>query len=84
MIECMTYRSLEHCGVYEDFQLGYRTEEEAKDWHAKDPLKRAKDFVNEKERSQMDAEIAAAIDAAFTHAKSSPFPRALITEGVSS
>ena len=83
LIECMTYRYFEHCGVSEDFQLGYRTEQEAKEWHARDPLIKAKDFVNEKERSRMDAEIAALIDAAFAHAKSSPFPQTLVTEGIS-
>ena len=84
LIECMTYRYLEHCGVYEDFQLGYRTEQEAKEWHAKDPLKRAGDFVSEKESLRMEAEIAAAIDAAFAYAKSSPFPKMLVTEEVPS
>ena len=80
LIECMTYRYLEHCGVNEDLDLGYRTEQEVKEWHAKDPLKKAKDFVNEKESRRMEEEIAAAIDAAFVHAQSSPFPQILMTE----
>ncbi len=83
LIECMTYRYLEHCGINEDFELGYRTQQEAKDWHARDPLLKAKGFVDEKEILRMDAEIAKTIDAAFTHAKSSEFPTTLVTERAS-
>ena len=54
LIECMTYRYLEHCGINEDLDLGYRTEQEIKDWRAKDPLKRAENFVEEKERKQRE------------------------------
>jgi TPP-dependent pyruvate/acetoin dehydrogenase alpha subunit len=81
LIECMTYRYLEHCGVNGDLYLGYRTEEEVKEWHARDPLLKAACFLSEKEKSQMDTEIKAAIDAAFLYAKASPFPQALVTEG---
>lgn len=80
LIECMTYRYLEHCGVNEDLYLGYRTEAELKEWRQKDPLKKADHFVPPAERSKMDAEIKITIDAAFKYAKSSPFPEVLVTE----
>ena len=76
----MTYRYLEHCGIHEDFELGYRTEQEAKEWHKKDPLKNVEDFVEQKEKTRMEAEIASAIDKAYAYAKASPFPQILITE----
>ncbi len=82
LIECMTYRILEHCGIFGDAQLGYRTEQEISDWRSKDPLLKAKDFVNEKEKAQMEKEISAVIDAAFEYGKSGPFPQTLATEGV--
>ncbi len=81
LIECMTYRYLEHCGVNEDLHLGYRSDREVKEWRAKDPLKKAGVLVNEKEAARMESEIRSAIDAAFAYAKSSPFPRTLVTEG---
>ena len=83
LIECMTYRYLEHCGVHEDLELGYRTEQEIKKWHDNDPLKKAAGFVGEKERRLMESEISAAIDAAFAYAKNSPFPQTLVTEPIS-
>ena len=80
LIECMTYRYLEHCGIFGDTQLGYRTDEEIKKWQANDPLGRAESFVSDKERSSMEEEIKAAIDAAFAHARASSFPKILVTE----
>ncbi len=80
LIECMTYRYLEHCGVNEDLYLGYRSEAELKAWHEKDPLKKAKDLVSDADKTNMDTEIKNAIDAAFKHARSSSFPKHLVTE----
>ena len=80
LIECMTYRYLEHCGVNEDLYLGYRSEAELKIWHAKDPLKKANPLVSDADKTNMDADIKKAIDAAFKHAKSSSFPKNLVTE----
>ena len=83
LIECLTYRYLEHCGINEDLHLGYRSEAELKEWHANDPLKRAESFVTSAEKSKMDAEIKSVIDAAFEYAKASPFPTELVTEEAS-
>ena len=40
--------------------------------------------MTDAERAAMQKEIAAEIDAAFAHAKASPFPTELVTEGISS
>ncbi|MDX2097256.1 MAG: thiamine pyrophosphate-dependent dehydrogenase E1 component subunit alpha [Leptolyngbyaceae cyanobacterium bins.59] len=82
LIEAMTYRIFEHCGVFTDYDLGYRTEEEAKEWQAKGPLEQAKDFVTEAEVAQMSADIEAQISEAFDYARSSPFPSVLFAQGV--
>lgn len=80
LIECLTYRYLEHCGVNEDLYLGYRSEAELKEWRANDPLKRAETFASDAEKNKIEEEIKSAIDAAFDHAKAAPFPTELITE----
>lgn len=80
LIECMTYRLIEHCGVNEDYHLGYRTPDEGDRWKSKDPLLKARDFVSAEENIRMEAEIGARIDAALAFAKSSPFPNELLTE----
>lgn len=38
LVECRTYRWLEHVGVAEDFEAGYRSRAEAERWRARDPL----------------------------------------------
>lgn len=40
-VECMTYRTKEHCGPNNDNELGYRRQEEASWWAHRDPLKLA-------------------------------------------
>jgi len=39
LIECRTYRWLEHVGPYPDYDLGYRSKEELDKWMEKCPLK---------------------------------------------
>ena len=80
LMECMTYRLVEHCGVNEDYHLGYRAPEEGKEWKRRDPLAKASGFVAPEESRQMDAEIAAQLDAALAFAEASPFPSKLIEE----
>ncbi len=80
LIECMTYRMLEHCGVNEDYHLGYRAPEEGSHWRSADPLLRACDFVTAEEGRRMESEIVALLDAAFAFAESSPFPQTLPVE----
>ena len=81
LLEFLTYRIFEHCGINEDHQLGYRTLEEVQQWRARGPLEQARDFVTPAERERMAAEIDARIDEAFAYARSSPFPAYLFAEG---
>ena len=77
LIECKTYRFLEHCGIGEDHDLGYRTLEEVNVWRKKDPLEKGKSWVSVSEMAEMTKKIDAMIDDAFRHAKSSAFPKKL-------
>jgi len=77
LLEFATYRYLEHCGIYEDYELGHRTAEEANRWKAQDPLLKAQDFVTAQERERMETEIRQTIDEAFEFARKSPFPASL-------
>jgi pyruvate dehydrogenase E1 component alpha subunit len=80
LLEFETYRILEHCGINEDHDLGYRTAEEVRAWQARGPLERAKNLVTEEETRRMVAEIEARIDRAFEYARSSPWPTSLVAE----
>jgi TPP-dependent pyruvate/acetoin dehydrogenase alpha subunit len=77
LIECRTYRLLEHCGPNEDLDIGYRTLEEIEHWQAYGALEKARGLVTEAEAQAMREEIEARIDAAFAYARSSPFPTEL-------
>lgn len=81
LLECRTYRFLEHCGTNEDHALGYRTAEEVAQWRARDPLELGKPLVDEVEAEAIVREIEARIDEAFSYARSSPFPAALFPDG---
>lgn len=74
--ECMTYRWKEHVGPNEDYQLGYRTLDEAEPWMANDQVKRLAALVEPAERERIEAEVEAEILAAFAFAEASPFPTA--------
>jgi len=78
LIEFETYRLVEHCGVNEDYDLGYRTLEEIRQWEAKGPLEKGKTLVTETDARRMGAEIDARIDAALEFARSSPWPSSLL------
>lgn len=77
LIECLTYRVFEHCGMNEDHALGYRTKKEIEQWAKKGPLVKAKNLVKPAEAEKMAKEIAGKLDAALEHARSSPFPTSL-------
>ena len=80
LIECRTYRFLEHCGPNTDYDIGYRTVDEVEQWRAKDPLTVAQDLSSPEQTAQMTAEIEARIDAAIAFARSSPYPTELFPE----
>lgn len=73
-LECMTYRWKEHVGPNEDYELGYRTRDEAAPWVANDQVKRLAAMVETAERRRIEAEVEAEIRAAFAFAEAGPFP----------
>ncbi len=72
--EVMTYRWKEHVGPNDDYQLGYRTEEEAEPWMHNDPLRRLAAMIAPAVRERINEEVEAEIHAAFAFAEDSPFP----------
>lgn len=72
--ECMTYRWREHVGPNEDYQLGYRTRDEAQPWMDGDQVPRLAAMVEEDERKRIAAEVEAEVADAFAFAEASPFP----------
>lgn len=81
LIEFHTYRLLEHCGINEDHDLGYRSLEEVNAWRARGPLERARHLVTDADLARMSEEIEAEIDVAFDSARSAPWPTVRFAEG---
>lgn len=81
LLEFHTYRFLEHCGVNEDHDLGYRTREEVEAWRRQDPVERGRALVTAAEMSGMSEEIEEEIDAACVYARSAPWPTFEFVEG---
>ena len=81
LIECLTYRWLEHCGPNDDIDLGYRTEEEVMGWKRKDPIKRLREKlmnenkVSDKLLEKIELEILDKVNDAVRFSKNSPFPK---------
>lgn len=75
-LEVETYRWREHVGPAEDWQLGYRSREEALRWIANDELLRIGAMLQAGARERIEREVLAEIDAAFRFAEESPFPAA--------
>ena len=79
-LEFSTYRWREHCGPFYDNDLGYRTENEFKEWQKLDPLRRFEDFLLENadvadaQIRKMKATQQGLVDRAFEFAEQSPFP----------
>lgn len=80
LIECRTYRWLEHVGPNYDYNLGYRTKRELKDWMKRCPIKIFKKFLLEKglikysEITQFLKKIDMEIKESIIFAKQSNFP----------
>jgi len=81
LIEFHTYRFLEHCGVNEDHDLGYRSYEEVEAWRVQDPVERGRRFATDAEQTRMAGEIEAELDRACDHARSAPWPTSLMLQG---
>lgn len=80
LIECQTYRFLEHCGPKEDDDLGYRSATEVDEWRASCPLVRSEaalrrdGLLSPAILESFEKAISAEIDEAIAFAKASPFP----------
>ncbi len=75
------YRYLEHVGVNEDFNAGYRTSKEFTKWHRRDPiaLQRKKLMslgVSETAIKRAEKNIADQIKQSIARARKAPFPKA--------
>jgi len=76
-IEFSTYRWLEHCGPNYDNNIGYRTENEFREWEKNDPIRHCEEkllTLSDKEINQIREKIQLEIDKAFHFAEESPFP----------
>jgi len=74
--ECLTYRLKEHVGPSDDFQLGYRTREEADVWLRTDPIEQLRAHLDAADRRRIETEVEAEIKDAFAFAEQSPWPEA--------
>ncbi len=73
------YRYLEHVGINEDFEAGYRSKAEFKKWLQKDPLivqrkKLLKQGVAEVKIADLESEINVQVNKAIVSAKAAKFP----------
>jgi pyruvate dehydrogenase E1 component alpha subunit len=73
-LECHTYRWREHVGPNEDYQFGYRSLAELKNWKEKDQVEAIGARLDPSERAEIDSEIVAEMAVAFQFAENSPFP----------
>jgi len=74
MIEVRAYRWKEHVGPNEDYQYGYRSNEEWAPWKQNDQVARLAALLDGAVRGRIEAEVEASIAAAFAYAEESPFP----------
>jgi TPP-dependent pyruvate/acetoin dehydrogenase alpha subunit len=74
LLEVMTYRWREHVGPNGDYQLGYRSEEEAEPWVEGDQVVRLGRLVDAASRVRIQDEVEGEVAAALAFAEDSPFP----------
>ncbi len=77
-MELKYYRYLEHVGINEDFNAGYRSKDKFEEWHKKDPVnlqrKKLLDLdCNEAEIQKMERGIDAQIERSIKLAQNAPF-----------
>lgn len=75
-IEAMTYRWHEHVGPNFDYQLGFRSESEARPWMEQDQVRRLAGMLDDKERHTIEAEVEREVAAAVDFAEASDYPAA--------
>ncbi len=80
--EFLTYRWKEHVGPNEDYQLGYRSLDEAQPYIDQDSVRRAGSEINSVSYDRIKQEVEKEIQAAINFAEESPFPepRELFTD----
>lgn len=70
------YRYLEHVGINEDFDAGYRSRKEFEEWYGKDPINlqrsRLLDIIGEDAIQRIEKEIDKKITESISRAKSAP------------
>jgi pyruvate dehydrogenase E1 component alpha subunit len=80
LIECRTYRWLDHVGPNEDIDIGYRTREELDSWIGNCPVKSFENYLiknrvlEENKLRNVQSIVEQNISDAFDFAKNSPFP----------
>ena len=74
-LEFDTYRWREHCGPNYDNDIGYRSEQEFKEWQKRDPLREMFDTHSEQGLEDITKKISLEIDDAFAFAEESKFPQ---------
>jgi len=77
-MELKYYRYLEHVGINEDFNAGYRLKDEFEEWYKKDPVniqrKKLLEFgCNELEIQKMEGDLKAQIERSMKSAQNAPF-----------
>jgi acetoin:2,6-dichlorophenolindophenol oxidoreductase subunit alpha len=75
LIECHTYRWLEHCGPHDDVPEGFRPAEELTAWKARCPIERMRRFVTDEEDRTFRASVTREIEESLAHARSAPWPQ---------
>jgi len=73
-VELETYRWMEHVGPGEDFDLGYRIQEERQPWVDSDQIPRVGAMLPGDVREGIEEEVGREVDEAFDYAERSPFP----------
>lgn len=73
-LEVLTYRWKEHVGPNEDYDLGYRSKEEATPWIRDDPVRHVGEALSPAVRARLEEEVEQEIAAAFAFAEASPYP----------
>jgi TPP-dependent pyruvate/acetoin dehydrogenase alpha subunit len=78
-LHCKWYRYLEHVGINEDFEAGYRSRDEYSKWFAHDPIalqrnKLARDFgLQDRSLVEVEQSIDAQVERSIALAKAAPF-----------
>jgi len=74
LVECRTYRWLEHCGPNDDVPQGFRPAEELAAWKARCPIERLRPSVTDDEDRAVRAAVVRELKDALAHARSAPWP----------